>query len=92
MNPPPDYTTLDQLFKSNLTFWFLICSLKSQSFFKTSGSFTIDSSTPTLTTDKKKHLYSNRNIYKNGGVPYFKYFINTKNFTNFSKYICIITE
>jgi hypothetical protein len=52
MNPPPDYTTLDQLFKSNLTFWFLICSLKSQSFFKTSGSFTIDSSTPTL-TDKK---------------------------------------
>jgi hypothetical protein len=48
VNAPPDYNS-DQLFKSNLIVG--VFNLEFVSVFKTSGSFTIDSPTPTLTAN-----------------------------------------
>jgi hypothetical protein len=53
VNAPPDYNS-DQLFKSKLTFC-VVCVFNLQLKNKMSGSFTIDSSTPTSTPYVKKH-------------------------------------
>jgi hypothetical protein len=49
---------VDQLFKSNLTFRVVCVFNLLFSVFKTNGSFTIDSSTPTSTPNLKKHHLS----------------------------------
>jgi hypothetical protein len=57
VNAPPNYNS-DQLFTSYLNFcMFLICSLTSLTN-QTSGSFTIDSTTPTWTPNLKNTLYA----------------------------------
>jgi hypothetical protein len=50
---------VDQLFKSNLTFCVVCVFNLLFSVFKTSGSFTIDSSTPTSTANYKKTPFIN---------------------------------